>query len=32
RMIHHGRKVCDARKPRCDDCSMKRFCPRIGIT
>ncbi len=32
RMIHHGRKICDARKPRCEDCSMKRFCPRIGIT
>ena len=32
RMIHHGRQVCDARKPRCDDCSMKRFCPRIGVT
>ena len=31
RMIHHGREVCDARKPRCDDCSMKRFCPRIGV-
>ncbi len=32
RMIHHGRKICDARKPLCEDCSMKRFCPRIGIT
>jgi len=32
RMIHHGRQVCDARKPLCEECSMKRFCPRIGIT
>ncbi len=31
RMIHHGRQVCDARKPLCEECSMKRFCPRIGI-
>ena len=31
RMIHHGRAVCDARKPLCEDCSMKRFCPRIGV-
>ena len=31
RMIHHGRKVCDARKPLCDTCSMKKFCPRIGV-
>ncbi len=31
RMIHHGRGVCKARKPLCDECSMKRFCPRIGV-
>jgi len=32
RMIHHGRQVCAARKPKCDACSMKRICPRIGVT
>ncbi len=31
RMIHHGRQVCVARKPRCDDCSMLSFCPRVGV-
>ena len=31
RMIHHGRQVCKARKPLCDDCSMVRFCPRIDV-
>lgn len=31
RMIHHGRRICDARKPLCDECSMQRFCPRIGV-
>jgi endonuclease-3 len=31
RMIHHGRQVCKARKPDCEQCSMKRFCPRIGV-
>ncbi|MEX2188306.1 MAG: endonuclease III [Pirellulales bacterium] len=31
RMIHHGRQVCVARKPRCEDCSMLSFCPRIGL-
>ena len=31
RMIHHGRQVCDARKPDCDACSMNKFCPRIGV-
>ena len=32
RMIHHGRKVCTARKPLCDDCSLQKFCPKIGVT
>lgn len=27
RLIWHGRKVCDARKPKCPACSMKKFCP-----
>ena len=32
RMIHHGRQVCLARKPRCDRCPVERWCPRIGVT
>jgi endonuclease-3 len=31
RMIHHGRQICIARKPRCEVCSMHKFCPRIGV-
>lgn len=31
RLIHHGRKVCIARKPRCEDCVLKELCPRIGV-
>ena len=31
RMIHHGRGICTARKPKCDDCPMGDFCPRIGV-
>jgi endonuclease-3 len=31
RMIHHGRAICAARRALCKDCSMKRFCPQIGI-
>jgi len=31
RMIHHGRQVCVARKPKCDICSMRDFCPKIGV-
>ena len=32
RMIHHGRRICIARKPKCDECSMNQFCPKIGVT
>jgi endonuclease-3 len=31
RMIHHGRQICNARKPLCDQCSMSKFCPKIGV-
>jgi endonuclease-3 len=32
RLIHHGRKVCVARKPRCTDCVLQAICPRIGVS
>jgi len=25
-MIHHGRQVCDARKPKCDRCNLETIC------
>ena len=31
RMIHHGRQICIARKPKCPLCSMNTFCPKIGV-
>jgi len=31
RLIHHGRRVCKARKPNCDDCGLVRWCPRVGV-
>jgi endonuclease III len=31
RMIHHGRRICNARRPLCDQCSMETFCPQIGV-
>ncbi len=31
RLIHHGRKVCKARRPLCDTCELSRICPRIGV-
>lgn len=30
-MIDHGRAICDARKPKCGECSMKKFCPQVGV-
>ena len=27
RMILHGRRVCIARRPRCEDCILNDFCP-----
>jgi endonuclease-3 len=31
RLIHHGRRICVARSPRCDLCSLESMCPRIGV-
>jgi endonuclease-3 len=31
RVIHHGRRVCAARSPRCNACPVALWCPRIGV-
>jgi endonuclease-3 len=31
RLILHGRRVCSARKPRCEGCVLEEACPRIGV-
>ncbi len=31
RLIHHGRQVCHARKPKCDICTLAKLCPKIGV-
>lgn len=31
RLIHHGRRVCAARKPKCEVCVLNKLCPRIGV-
>jgi endonuclease-3 len=31
RLIHHGRRTCVARKPRCSACPLLPSCPRIGV-
>ena len=30
-LIHHGRAVCTARTPRCEDCVVESHCPKIGV-
>lgn len=30
-LIHHGRQVCSARKPRCDECILLDVCARNGV-
>jgi endonuclease III len=31
RLIHHGRRVCLARRPRCEACSLASICPKVGV-
>lgn len=31
RVIFHGRQVCHARKPLCEECGLAALCPRIGL-
>jgi endonuclease-3 len=31
RMILHGRRVCGAQSPLCEDCVLEEVCPRIGV-
>jgi endonuclease-3 len=31
RLILHGRNVCLARRPRCEQCMLFAHCPRIGV-
>ena len=30
-LILHGRRVCDARKPKCETCELLEHCPKIGV-
>jgi endonuclease-3 len=31
RLIHHGRRVCGARAPRCAECPLLAWCPQIDV-
>ncbi len=30
-VIYHGRAVCDARKPRCSQCTLAKLCPSAAL-
>lgn len=30
-LIFHGRQVCNARKPKCEECKLNDICPKIGV-
>jgi len=31
RLIHHGRRICIARRPNCQECPLLKDCPRVGL-
>jgi endonuclease-3 len=31
RLILHGRRVCLARRPRCEECVLNDFCPSSTV-
>ena len=31
RLIHHGRRTCISRRPKCLECGLLSHCPRIGL-
>ncbi len=30
-LILHGRAICDARKPKCSECTVAEYCPSAGM-
>lgn len=30
-LILHGRSICPARKPQCEKCTLKKYCPQNGV-
>jgi endonuclease-3 len=31
RLIHHGRRICIARRPKCSECPLRVDCSRVGL-
>ena len=30
-LIIHGRLICVARKPKCEECALNEVCPKVGV-
>jgi endonuclease-3 len=30
-LIQHGRRICTARRPRCERCTLADICPKVGV-
>ena len=30
-LLRHGRRTCNAQRPRCDECALARMCPKVGV-
>ena len=30
-LIWHGRRTCDAKRPRCEACAVRDLCPKVGV-
>jgi len=30
-LIYHGRAICMAKKPMCEECPLSRYCPKEGV-
>ena len=31
RLVAHGRAVCNARKPMCEECVLNGVCKKVGV-
>lgn len=30
-LIYHGRAICTAKKPLCEECPLSKYCPKVGV-